>query len=140
MRSVIWVILLFVAAVVAAAALSQNDGLVSIFWAGYRIDTSLNVAVIALVLYWHPRWSPILIALIGAIAFLTHVLYPYAYFDFLALEPAPLALITARNICEVALFATAAIALLVELRVKELANEGRDRLIVDEEGVVPERG
>jgi len=100
----------------------------------------LGVAVIALVLYWHPRWSPILIALIGAIAFLTHVLYPYAYFDFLALEPAPLALITARNICEVALFATAAIALLVELRVEELANEGRDRLIVDEEGVVPERG
>ena len=50
MRSVIWVILLFVAAVVSAAALSQNDGLVSIFWAGYRIDTSLNVAVIALVL------------------------------------------------------------------------------------------
>jgi hypothetical protein len=100
----------------------------------------LGVAVIALVFYWHPRWSPILLALIGAIAFLTHVLYPYAYFDFLALEPAPLALITARNICEVVLFTTAAIALLVELRVEELANEGRDRLIVDEEGVVPERG
>jgi len=37
MRSVIWLILLFAGAVVAAAALSQNDGLVSIFWSGYRV-------------------------------------------------------------------------------------------------------
>jgi HemY protein len=51
MRSVIWLILLFAGAVVAAAALSQNDGLVSIFWSGYRLDTSLNVFVIALVLF-----------------------------------------------------------------------------------------
>jgi HemY protein len=51
MRTVIWVILLFVAAVVSAAVLSQNDGLVSIFYSGYRIDTSLNVAVVALVLF-----------------------------------------------------------------------------------------
>jgi HemY protein len=51
MRSVVWLILLFVAAVVAAAALNQNDGLVSIFYEGYRVDTSLNVAVIALVLF-----------------------------------------------------------------------------------------
>lgn len=51
MRSVIWVILLFVGAVVAAAALSQNDGLVSIFYSGYRFDTSLNVFVISLVLF-----------------------------------------------------------------------------------------
>ena len=51
MRTVIWVILLFVAAVVSAAVLSQNDGLVSIFYAGYRVDTSLNVAVVALVLF-----------------------------------------------------------------------------------------
>jgi HemY protein len=51
MRTVIWVILLFVAAVVSAAVLNQNDGLVSIFWAGYRIDTSLNVAIIALLLF-----------------------------------------------------------------------------------------
>ena len=50
MRTVIWVILLFVAAVVSAAVLSQNDGLVSIFYSGYRVDTSLNVAVVALVL------------------------------------------------------------------------------------------
>ncbi len=51
MRTVIWVILLFVAAVVSAAVLSRNDGLVSIFYAGYRVDTSLNVAVIALVVF-----------------------------------------------------------------------------------------
>jgi HemY protein len=51
MRTVIWVILLFVAAVVSAAVLSQNDGLVSVFYAGYRVDTSLNVAVVALVLF-----------------------------------------------------------------------------------------
>jgi HemY protein len=51
MRSVIWVILLFVAAVVAAAALNQNDGLVSIFYSGYRVDTSLNVFVVSLVLF-----------------------------------------------------------------------------------------
>ena len=51
MRSVIWFILLFAVAVVAAAALSQNDGLVSIFYSGVRIDTSLNVFVIALVLF-----------------------------------------------------------------------------------------
>jgi HemY protein len=51
MRSVIWMILLSAAAVVVAAALSQNDGLVSIFYGGYRMDTSLNVFVIALALF-----------------------------------------------------------------------------------------
>ena len=51
MRTVIWVILLFVAAVVSAAVLNQNDGLVSIFYGGYRIDTSLNVAIVTLVLF-----------------------------------------------------------------------------------------
>ena len=51
MRSVIWVLLLAVTAVVVAAALSQNDGLVSIFYAGVRIDTSLNVFVLALLLF-----------------------------------------------------------------------------------------
>jgi hypothetical protein len=100
----------------------------------------LGVAVIALVLYWHPRWSPILLALIGTIAMLTHVLYPYVYFDFLSLVPGPLVLITVRNSLEVALLAIAAFALVRELRIEELANEGRDRRVVDQEGVVPERG
>jgi HemY protein len=43
MRTVIWLILLFVAAVVAAAALGPNDGVVSIFYGGWRVDTSLNL-------------------------------------------------------------------------------------------------
>ena len=51
MRSVIWLILIFAGAVVAAAALSQNDGLVSIFWSGVRVDTSLNVFVITVILF-----------------------------------------------------------------------------------------
>ena len=36
MRTVVWLILLFVAAVVAAAALGPNDGVVSIFYGGPR--------------------------------------------------------------------------------------------------------
>ncbi len=100
----------------------------------------LGVAVIALVLYWHPRWSPILLGLIGMIALLTHVLYPYVYFDFLSLAPGPLVLITVRNALEVALLGIAAFALVRELRLEELANQGRNRRVVDQEGVVPERG
>ncbi len=50
MRSVIWLVLLFVAAVVAAATLGPNDGLVSLYWSGWRLDLSLNLFVIGLVL------------------------------------------------------------------------------------------
>jgi HemY protein len=50
MRSVIWLVLLFVAAVVAATTLGRNDGLVSLYWSGWRLDVSLNLFVIALVL------------------------------------------------------------------------------------------
>jgi len=49
MRSVIWVILLFVAAVVSAAVLSQNDGLVSIFWSGYRDIVAFSLLIIVLI-------------------------------------------------------------------------------------------
>ena len=42
MRGVIWFILLFVAAVVAALTLGDNDGLVTFYWAGWRLDLSLN--------------------------------------------------------------------------------------------------
>lgn len=99
----------------------------------------LGVAVIALVAYWHPRWSPILLGLIAFIAFATHVLYPYVYFDFLNLKIGPLVLITARNIAEVTLLGIAACALLRELRIEELAQKAGDRSVVDEEGVVPVR-
>jgi len=50
MRSVIWLVLLFMAAVVAAATLGRNDGLVSLYWSGWRVDVSLNLFVIALML------------------------------------------------------------------------------------------
>jgi HemY protein len=48
MRAVIWLVLLAVAAVVAATALGPNDGLVSVYWSGWRVDLSLNLFVIAL--------------------------------------------------------------------------------------------
>ena len=48
MRGVIWLILLFVAAVVAATALGRNDGLVSLYWAGWRTDLSMNLFLVLL--------------------------------------------------------------------------------------------
>ena len=48
MRAIIWLILLFAAAVVAASFFGANDGLVSVFWGGMRIDMSLNLAVLGL--------------------------------------------------------------------------------------------
>ena len=47
MRSVIWLVLLFTVAVVAALTLGDNDGLVSIYWAGWRTDLSLNFFILA---------------------------------------------------------------------------------------------
>jgi HemY protein len=49
MRGVIWLVLLFTAAVVAATTLGSNDGLVTIYWRGWRTDLSLNLFVILLV-------------------------------------------------------------------------------------------
>jgi HemY protein len=49
MRGVIWVVLLFVVAVVAATTLGSNDGIVTIYWSGWRTDLSLNLFVIVLV-------------------------------------------------------------------------------------------
>jgi len=48
MRGVIWLVLLFVVAVVAATTLGSNDGLISIYWGGWRTDLSLNLFVIML--------------------------------------------------------------------------------------------
>jgi len=50
MRGVIWLVLLFVVAVVAATTLGGNDGIVTIYWRGWRTDMSLNLFVIVLVL------------------------------------------------------------------------------------------
>ncbi len=49
MRGVIWLVLLFVVAVVAATTLGVNDGIVTIYWGGWRTDLSLNLFVILLV-------------------------------------------------------------------------------------------
>lgn len=43
MRIVVWLIVLFSVAVVAATALGANDGLVSLYWRGWRYDVSLNL-------------------------------------------------------------------------------------------------
>lgn len=49
MRGVIWIVLLFVVAVVAATTLGSNDGLVTIYWGNWRTDLSLNLFVIVVV-------------------------------------------------------------------------------------------
>lgn len=45
MRGIVWLILLFTVAVVAATALGQNDGVVAIAWLDWRVDLSLNLTV-----------------------------------------------------------------------------------------------
>ena len=47
MRNVIWLVLLFAAAVVAALTLGDNDGIASFYWSGWRLDLSLNFFLIA---------------------------------------------------------------------------------------------
>src|SRR5258705_4446287 len=49
MRAVIWLLLLFAVAVVAAATLGTNDGLVTIYWGTYRLDASLNLFLLVLI-------------------------------------------------------------------------------------------
>lgn len=46
MRAVVWLVLLFVVAVVAASTLGTNDGLVSVAWGGWRADLSLNLFIL----------------------------------------------------------------------------------------------
>lgn len=43
MRNVIWLVLLFAVAVVAATALGKNDALVTFYWDPWRADLSLNL-------------------------------------------------------------------------------------------------
>jgi HemY protein len=49
-RSIIWLVLLFVVAVVAAMTLGRNDGLVSIYFGRWRTDLSLNLFVVLVLL------------------------------------------------------------------------------------------
>ena len=46
MRGVIWLVLLFLVAVVVATTLGRNDGVVTIYWGGWRTDLSLNLFAI----------------------------------------------------------------------------------------------
>jgi HemY protein len=46
MRSVVWLILLFTVAVVAASALGHNDGIVTLAWSGWRAELSMNLFVV----------------------------------------------------------------------------------------------
>ena len=48
MRATIWFVLLFGVAVVAASTLGTNDGLVALYWRGWRFDISLNLFLILL--------------------------------------------------------------------------------------------
>jgi len=48
MRAVIWFVMLFVVAVVAATTFGANDGLVSLYWSGWRMDVSMNLFLLAL--------------------------------------------------------------------------------------------
>lgn len=48
MRLMIWLVLLAVVAVVAANTLGRNDGLVTLYWGGWRTDLSLNLALLLL--------------------------------------------------------------------------------------------
>lgn len=51
MRSVIWLLLLAIVAVVAATLLGRNDNLVTLYWAPWRVDLSFNLFMVALVAF-----------------------------------------------------------------------------------------
>jgi HemY protein len=50
-HGIVWTLLLAVAAVVGATALGGNDGLVTIYWLGWRLDLSLNLFLLGLLLF-----------------------------------------------------------------------------------------
>lgn len=62
MRSIIWLVLLFVVAVVSASTLGRNDGLVTFYWSGWRLDLSLNLFIVSLVVLCF-----VLVSAIGAL-------------------------------------------------------------------------
>lgn len=49
MRNIIWFVLLFGVAVLAATTLGTNDGLMTFYWRGWRVDVSLNLFLLALI-------------------------------------------------------------------------------------------
>lgn len=50
MRTIVWLLVLSIVAVVAATALGANDGLITIYWLGWRTDVSLNLFLLSWVL------------------------------------------------------------------------------------------
>ena len=49
MRNIIWLVLLFSVAVLAASTLGTNDGLVTFYWRAWRVDVSLNLFLLMLI-------------------------------------------------------------------------------------------
>jgi HemY protein len=66
MRMVIWLLLLAIVAVVAAAVMGSNDNLVTFYWAPWRLDMSFNLFIASLLLF-----CLVLNALLNAISSLT---------------------------------------------------------------------
>jgi hypothetical protein len=99
----------------------------------------LAVPLVALAIAPGVRVARSSIALVVTVALLTHVLYPYAYFAFLALDTPSLVLATLRNLAEVAQLIVAVAAMFRELRREEFGEQRTHELAVDEEGVVPVR-
>ena len=50
MRNVVWLVLLFAVAVVAALTLGDNDGVASFYWQGWRLELSLNFFIVSALL------------------------------------------------------------------------------------------
>jgi len=48
MRMIIWLLLVSMVAVLTATVLDANDGLLSVYWQGWRVDVSLNLFVLGL--------------------------------------------------------------------------------------------
>ena len=99
----------------------------------------LAVPLVALVLARGPRTLTSLATLVGVIAILTRLVYPYTYFAFLELRTIPLVLVTLRNIAELVLLVWAWAILVAQLRVEKLAQQFADLGIGDKKGVVPVR-
>jgi HemY protein len=49
MRNIVWLVLLFGVAVLAATTLGTNDGLTTFYWRGWRVDLSLNLFLLLLI-------------------------------------------------------------------------------------------